>query len=385
MYQPGQRAKAFFQQTSGLKPDATAANKLQNKQNVYQGETGAYTDAANDVKKQTNKVSTVNTTFDSQPAEKKLGETNSRIANTNLNIPVVVDNGNYNTDSVPGYKRTDMDLINEKKGQLDQVNKIDLSAGALDPLRTASTEVQKEKSNFVEGANTYGESRNKDINADLAQTNIKNMGDVGAENVVEQDTNAFYKMLIDKDPSNIGLLSNLYGGGYDATKYGAVDSNVLQGIFGAQRAAAQGLTADRQGSISGAESAKQGYANAADAKRAEIAQNYKGYQANVEKLKAGYDAALAEIKRKLDEGVINLASAREQKTKIEGELKSQQAAMDKKVADAKIEDDRLAREYEAGVAAKQEKERQARVDERYNILTGNTHKIWNKAKEEFNK
>ena len=285
MYQPGQRAKAFFQQTSGLKPDATAVNKLQNKQNVYQGETGAYTDAANDVKKQTNKVSTVNTTFDSQPAEKKLGETNSRIANTNLNIPVVVDNGNYNTDSVPGYKRTDMDLINEKKGQLDQVNKIDLSAGALDPLRTASTEVQKEKSNFVEGANTYGESRNKEINADLAQTNIKNMGDVGTENVVEQDTNAFYKMLIDKDPSNIGLLSNLYGGGYDATKYGAVDSNVLQGIFGAQRAAAQGLTADRQGSISGAESAKQGYANAADAKRAEIAQNYKGYQANVEKLK----------------------------------------------------------------------------------------------------
>lgn len=371
MYKPGQRAKAFFQQTSGLKPDETIKNKLTNVDNVFAGQTQAVDTSAKDVNKATGKVGNVNSTFNTQNFEKTAGDIKNQADTRNVNTPIVADNGNYNRNINPGYTRTDMDLINEKQGEVNRINKLDLSDGALDPLKAIDKVAQTEKSNFVQGANTFGETRNKEIDASLAGTEFKNMGQVGQENVVEQDSNQFYKLLAEKDPSNIGLLANLFKG-YDSDKYGAVDSNVLQGIFNQTRGLADSRLADRAGAESSADSSVKNYDAAVINKRVEIANNYKGYQDKIEEIKGVYDSALASIKEKLDAGVINLQTARDQKAKIEGELGAQKTAMEKKVAEAKIQAEKLAREEEARVVEKKKQEKINRNEERINVLTGGT-------------
>jgi hypothetical protein len=364
MYQPGQRAKAFFQQTKGLKPDETVKNKLVNTDNVFAGQTQAVDTAAKDVNKATGKVGTVNSTFNTKTFEDNATGIKTEAGNRNISTPIVADNGNYNRNITPGYTRTDMDLINEKQAEVDRIGKIDLSDGGLDPLKAIDKVAQTEKSNFVQGANTFGETRNKEIDASLGETKFENMGQVGQENVVEQDANQFYKLLAERDPSNIGLLANLFRG-YDSDKYGAVDSNVLQGILGQTRGIAEQRLAERSGAESSAAGAVKSYDAAVKNKRAEVANNYKGYQAKIEEIKGVYDSALATIKEKLDAGVITLQSARDQKAKIEGELGAQKTAMEKKVAEAKIEAERLAREEQAA-------KDQAKKDSDKNIASDNT-------------
>lgn len=57
-----------------------------------------------------------------------------------------------------------------------------------------------------------------------------NLGRLGAESAFEKEQADLAQVLADRQ-SNIGKLKSLYGVGYDTGKYGALDSNLLQGQF----------------------------------------------------------------------------------------------------------------------------------------------------------
>lgn len=78
---------------------------------------------------------------------------------------------------------------------------------------------------------------------------------------IQQAQNA--QVLAERD-SNIGKLRNLYGVGYDSSKYGALDSNLLQGQFNDAAVSSQDALKNKELAQRGGEQVRQAYAENID-------------------------------------------------------------------------------------------------------------------------
>lgn len=92
------------------------------------------------------------------------------------------------------------------------------------------------------------------MNLDVAQRQMSdgNLGVLANESAFEQEQAQLAQVLADRQ-SNVGKLRALYGGGYDSSKYGALDSNLLQGQFNdAQVEATSNIEDKKAAQLSGA-------------------------------------------------------------------------------------------------------------------------------------
>lgn len=256
-YIPGQKAKAFFTQTKQIQPDNTAANKMGTYGAVAQGQTKAIGDEVQNVVKKSQDVNKVDTSFNTENIAQKAAQPFKMV------IPL---NQNLKTNPVEFRSQTEV--------QLDNLNK------SLQKDEAQLKDIQKTQTELDSDINKYGEQRMDDLNkqSEQFQKNVGdlNMGQVGAESEVEQNSNDFLKLLAERDPSNIGILKNLYGN-YDSTKYGALDSNVLQGIINENRGEAENILKLRTQAEGAVDPAMKLYQNELDSLKNRTTEDYKKY------------------------------------------------------------------------------------------------------------
>lgn len=235
-YRTPNRTKTFFQQVQAGRP-AAARQKLgaaMGAQSVLQGQTQAQNQENERVGQAQQQVS-------QQTAKSKeaLGMTptltagNQAVTNANTMAqatPVFVSSvqggGGFqrtgdttvvqdNTVATQGARAT-----TQNQNTLNQINAgVDRYSSALDPY--SSEKLTDELSDL------YGKASDQLRESELNMTE-RNLGRLADESAFEQDQTDLARVLAERD-SNIGKLRSLYGVGYDTGKFGALDSNLLQG------------------------------------------------------------------------------------------------------------------------------------------------------------
>lgn len=258
-YIPGQKAKAFFTQTKQIQPDNTAANKMGTYGAVAQGQTKAIGDEVQNVVKKSQDVNKVDTSFNTDNFTQKAAQP------FKMEVPNLASGLKFSGVGAAPLS-TDVELSAAKT--------------ALNADEAQLKDIQKTQTELDQGINKYGEQRMDELNkqSEQFQKNVGdlNMGQVGAESEVEQNANDFLKLLAERDPSNIGILKNLYGN-YDSTKYGALDSNVLQGIINENRGEAENILNLRTQAEGAVDPAMKLYQNELDSLKNRTTEDYKKY------------------------------------------------------------------------------------------------------------
>jgi hypothetical protein len=218
----------------------------------------------------------------------------------------VTDLNNYYNNQMQGY-------ASEQQGLADTLNKTgDVSA----ELQAESTMDNKRQSDLVA--------------QNLAQEKIagaNNYGQISAANTNDIQSQQFLKQLAENNPSNVGLLSTLYGGGYNADKYGALDSNIYQGQLNQLKQGSQAQLQDRENKIGEMQQSLKGYYDQVGDKKKEIQGKY---ETEIGKNKA--DATQLEgIKSSLTTRIGELENA---KAKAGPELRRQ---LEQKLANLRVE------------------------------------------------
>ena len=178
-----------------------------------------------------------------------------------------------------------------------------------------------------------------------------NLGQLAAPSNYELEQQQLAQVLADRQ-SNVGKLKALYGSGYDSSKFGALDSNLLQGQFNdAQGKAKEGL-AGLENAKKGSDRAREQYLNQIDIS-----------QGITDKAKTDAEAKIADIGNQINilNDKINNATGDAKKKLTETQAQLEQAR-DAAEADLKAKDDKANAERQAYNDAHPQQSAQTRAD-----------------------
>lgn len=123
-----------------------------------------------------------------------------------------------------------------------------------------------------------------------------NLGRLGAESEFEQEQADLARVLADRD-SNIGKLKSLYGVGYDTGKYGALDSNLLQGQLADAAQESKTNLQNREKARAAGDLVRESYMRESDSQKEQLDKTKEETQKRVTEI----DGKLGELKVKLEE------------------------------------------------------------------------------------
>lgn len=166
---------------------------------------------------------------------------------------------------------------------------------------------QKAAGDLVKNTDTTGltDELNKAYQGDVSKLQANqdlmtkgNLGVLAGPSQYEIDQAKTAQLLADNQ-SNIGKLNALYGGGYDSTKYGALDSNLLQGQFNeAQGKAKQGLANVEEANKQG-ENVRKAYLDQVKTSQDSLGKNKQAADENIKR----WNTELAKLKAKLTDSM----------------------------------------------------------------------------------
>jgi O6-methylguanine-DNA--protein-cysteine methyltransferase len=387
------RAETFFQQVDANKKnaakDAIATGSILG--GVYNKGTQARKQEAANVGQQTTAVANTNTDFQ----DTKTGNVQSTVNQaTPVVVPTVSAEGyNANQYVTSGQSTVTANPQNTDRGgrALDSskvsyttkdLNEGAAAQGSADYLAgelakfTTETERQNALMNLLEGAD---EDIKAEVAADLERKGIldktlldaikagqtEKYGEIAQASQTDQNAADFMRRLAEQNPSNVGLLSMLYGGGYDAGKYGALDSNILQGQLNELRQEAEPALSERESAQNIMGQSVKDFYSTAEGKQKEVIDKYNAevketdslgeasakaktqIQQNIEQLVNARATASTELKKQIDE---KLAALRGDLKKLNAAEKGKaQSAADK---DAKKRSEEAQKKKEADFSAK---------------------------------
>ena len=270
------RTKSFFSQVDQNRPQAAqqklggimgSQSVLQNSTNAQQGENQKVGEATQAVAKNTTQgygnLSEIGKAQGHVAAQREFAGQATPVLTTQIKAPAL------NTATV-----ADKDLqgvVDNNKTQVtNSTNRaIDANKSVTDNYVNAGNALT-DRGNAANGTGlaekqlgeTYQTDSDKLRDAQKQMTQ-GNLGQLAAPSNYELEQQQLAQVLADRQ-SNVGKLKALYGSGYDSSKFGALDSNLLQGQFNdAQGKAKEGL-AGLENAKKGSDRAREQYLNQID-------------------------------------------------------------------------------------------------------------------------
>ena len=352
-FQQPNRTKSFFAQVDQGRPEA-AQQKLggiMGSQSSLQNQAAAQTGENQKVDaSKTQIANSVSTGYGNLGETSKLG---THVANQQSfvtgNTPVLKSNV-APTDMTATNKEDKLtrDSLQTDVVNRDIVNNYATRGAALAGINTQAA--TKELGDAYQRDSNIVNNARKDVTEN-------HFGQLGGPSAYEIQQAQVAQTLADRD-SNIGKLKALYGSGYDSTKYGALDSNLLQGQFNDAQGQAQQDIAGLNTANKNGDRARSLYLTQMDSSKLGLDKNNTEAQANLTKLGGQISdldikiqEATGSARERLEKARVSLSQERDRIATAGKTYKTnEKARMDKIELDARTQQtDRARTQIEANV------------------------------------
>ena len=188
----------------------------------------------------------------------------------------------------------------------------------------------------------------KQLDAATTAMTEGNLGRLADESAFEREQEQLARVLADRE-SNIGKLRALYGVGYDTGKYGALDSNILQGQFNELQGQSATALEEKEKVQRAGDKVRQSYLDTVESSKTKLDESKVKAEERITKLGEQLSAMDVEIEKRIATEGGNLTEATKKliasRDKVKGDYKKAVDAATKKASDdnKKVAADRAAK------------------------------------------